>query len=130
MALTINLRNDSDLFLKVTGVYDDQVITPNSLVEDKTIQWEESNSSGSKNIACYSTVDCNTAAVTTMVIKWDNTGFYLTKGLTTGLYLQADAQFDDLHHALDIEDSVEAELCTFSSFPSNPVLNLSLKKNS
>ena len=46
MALTINFRNNSDLFAKIFGVFDDKVITPNSDIEDKTIQWDETNASG------------------------------------------------------------------------------------
>ena len=51
MALTINFRNNSDLFAKISGVFDDKVITPNSVIEDKTIQWDENNVNGEKNIS-------------------------------------------------------------------------------
>ena len=60
MAHTFNFRNNTDLYAKIAGVFEDKVITPNSEIEDKTIQWIESSSTGSKQIQLFSTEDCNT----------------------------------------------------------------------
>ncbi len=70
MALTINFRNNSDLFAKISGVFDDKVITPNSVVEDKTIQWDENSTNGEKNISLYPTEDCNTAPSATLKVPF------------------------------------------------------------
>lgn len=130
MALTINFRNNSELFAKISGAFNDEVITPNSLLEDKTIQWEENSSAGSKNIPLYPSVDCNTAPTGTLQVRWDNTGISVTKGTSlSGLKLDVDTQFSDLNYTLEIVDEVENELCSFESFPNNPILNLSLNKN-
>ena len=130
MALTINFRNNSDLFAKIFGVFDDKVITPNSDIEDKTIQWDETNPSGEKNISLYSTEDCNTTPSATLKVRWDGNGFYVTKGDSpAGLVLNADTKFSDLVFSTIVTDNVENELCTYESFPSEPEINLSLDKN-
>ena len=130
MALTINFRNNSDLFAKISGVFDDKVITPNSGIEDKTIQWDENNVNGEKNISLYSTEDCNTTPSATLKVRWDGNGFYVTKGDSPeGLVLKADTKFSDLVFSTIVTDNVENELCNYESFPSEPEINLSLDKN-
>lgn len=130
MALTINFRNNSELYAKISGAFNDEVITPNSLLEDKTVQWEETNSTGTKSIPLYSSVDCNTTPIGSLQLRWDNTGINVTKGTSlSGLKLDVDTQFSDLNYTLEIVDEVENELCSFESFPNNPILNLSLNKN-
>ena len=57
MAHTFNFRNNTEMFAKIAGVFEDQVITPNSALEDKTIQWEESNSSGTKQIQLFPSLE-------------------------------------------------------------------------
>ena len=130
MALTINFRNNSDLFAKIFGVFDDKVITPNSDIEDKTIQWDENNASGEKNISLYPTEDCNTTPSATLKVRWDGNGFYVTKGDSPeGLVLKADTKFSDLVFSTIVTDNVENELCNYESFPGEPEINLSLDKN-
>lgn len=130
MALKINFRNNSDLFAKIPGVFNDQVITPNSVIEDKTIQWDESSSDGTQNISLYSTEECNNTPLATLVVKWNSTGFYITKGSSpSGLSLNVDTKIADSVFSLEIVDDLENELCTFESYPSEPILNLSLDKN-
>ena len=130
MALTINFRNNSDLFAKISGVFDDKVITPNSVVEDKTIQRDENSTNGEKNISLYPTEDCNTAPSATLKVRWGANGFFVTKGESpAGLVLNADTKFSDLVFSTVVTDSAENELCYYESFPSEPEINLSLDKN-
>jgi len=130
MALTINFRNNSDLFAKISGVFDDKVITPNSSIEDKTIQWDETNSVGEKNVSLYPTEDCNTAPSATLKVRWTNEGFFVTKGTSpAGLVLNADCKFSDFVFSAVVTDDAENELCTYQTFPSEPEINLSLDKN-
>jgi hypothetical protein len=84
MAHTFNFRNNTDLYAKIAGVFEDKVITPNSEIEDKTIQWIESSSTGSKQIQLFSTEDCNTAPSVNATVRWDSDGIYVTKGSTPG----------------------------------------------
>ena len=129
MAHTFNFRNNTEMFAKIAGVFEDHVITPNSALEDKTIQWEESNSSGTKQIQLFPTEDCNTAPSVNATLRWDANGIYVTKGSTPG-----DFEFAvDMHtttweiHPV-ITGTTEEVVVAGDELPAEPIVNISCNK--
>jgi len=129
MAHTFNFRNNSDLFAKIAGVFEDQVITPNSEIEDKTIQWEETSSSGNKQIQLFPTEDCNTAPSVNATLRWDANGIYITKGTTPAdIELQIDMLTVSWEIHPVITESTEETILSGDELPAEPVVNISFNK--
>lgn len=129
MAHTFNFRNNSDLFAKIAGVFEDQVITPNSEIEDKTIQWEETSSSGNKQIQLFPTEDCNTAPSVNATLRWDANGIYITKGTTPAdIELQIDMITVSWEIHPVITESTEETILSGDELPAEPVVNISFNK--
>lgn len=80
MDITINLRNNTNFFIKISG--NEQVIEPNSNLEDKTIQW---TSSVGSEIKVYQTIECNTTPICVGNIQiTPNSGIFVDRGDITG----------------------------------------------
>lgn len=92
MAVTVNLRNNTDLFIKVDGI--EEVIVPNSEIEDKTIQWV---SNENKSIRLFPTIECNTQPNISGSISFvENDGIFVERGiLSTGSNVELDADITD-----------------------------------
>jgi len=81
MDITVNLRNNTNFFIKVAGI--DEVIAPNTELEDKTIQWK---SSVGKEIKIFSTVECTNPAICVGNIQiTPNSGIFVDRGDITGV---------------------------------------------
>lgn len=129
MAHTFNFRNNSDLFAKIAGVFEDQVITSNSEIEDKTIQWEETSTSGNKQIQLFPTEDCNTAPSINATLRWDTNGIYITKGTSPAdIELQIDMHTVSWEIHPVITETVEETILSGDELPSEPVVNISFNK--
>ena len=129
MAHTFNFRNNSDLFAKIAGVFEDQVITPNSEIEDKTIQWEETSSSGNKQIQLFPTEDCNTAPSVNATLRWDADGIYITKGTSPAdIELQIDMHTVSWEIHPVITETTEETILSGDELPAEPVVNISFNK--
>ena len=129
MAHTFNFRNNTDLFAKVAGAFDDQVITPNSEIEDKTIQWEDSSTSGSKQIQLFPTEDCNTAPSVNSTLRWDNDGIYVTKGTTpTDFELSIDMKTVSWEIHTTVSGTTEETILSGEELPSEFEINISCNK--
>lgn len=92
MSVTVNLRNNTDLFIKIDGI--DDVIVPNTELEDKTIQWI---STENKNIRLFPTIECNTAPNIQGTITFvENSGIFVERGnLDNGQNVELDADITD-----------------------------------
>lgn len=117
------------MFVKINGVFEDQVITPNSTLEDKTIQWEDSLSEGTKQIQFFSNEDCNTTPLVNSFLRWDASGIYVTKGSTPN-----DFEFCvDMHtntweiHPV-ITSTTEEVIVSGDELPLEPIVNISCNK--
>ena len=129
MAHTFNFRNNSDLFAKIAGVFEDQVITPNSEIEDKTIQWEETSTSGNKQIQLFPTEDCNTAPSINATLRWDVDGIYITKGTSPAdIELQIDMHTVSWEIHPVITETSEETILSGDELPAEPVVNISFNK--
>jgi hypothetical protein len=129
MAHTFNFRNNTDLYAKIAGVFEDQVITPNSEIEDKTIQWTESSSTGSKQIQLFPTEDCNTAPSVNATVRWDADGIYVTKGSTPGDFeMVVDMKTVSWEVHPVITGTTEETVVSGDELPAEPEDNISCNK--
>jgi len=126
MAVTVNLRNNTDLFIKVDGI--DEVIVPNNEVEDKTVQWV---SSENKTIRLFSTVECNTEPNFIGSLTFvENVGIFVERGFfTSGSNIELDADVTDTSNRIvQSTDEGGGKLLDWSSITSETELNLSYNK--
>lgn len=129
MAHTFNFRNNSGLFAKIAGVFEDQVITSNSEIEDKTIQWEETSTSGNKQIQLFPTEDCNTSPSINATLRWDADGIYITKGTSPAdIELQIDMHTVSWEIHPVITETSEETILSGDELPAEPVVNISFNK--
>jgi hypothetical protein len=122
MSVTVNLRNDTSLFIKVNGI--DEVIVPNSEVEDKTIQWI---SIENKTIQIFDNEACNGAPVCQGSLNFvTNDGIFVDRGDFSGAQLvkmQADV-LGKTEVILQIENGGGGKLLEWAEITSDTVLNL------
>jgi len=89
MSVIVNLRNNTTFFMKVNGV--DEIITPNSEIEDKTIQWV---STENKNIEIFDNETCTGQLICVSVLNFvNNDGIFVNRGDFNGaplVKMQAD----------------------------------------
>lgn len=83
MSVTVNLRNDTSLFIKVNGI--DGVIVPNTVEEDKTIQWI---STENKTIQFFNNEEANGTPVCEGSLTFvNNDGIFVKRGDFLGAQL-------------------------------------------
>jgi hypothetical protein len=125
MALIVNLRNMTDLFIKVDGI--DETIVPNTALDDRTIEWESDNN---KQIKFFSTEDCSGSPVLVSNLVIDQTdGVKVQRGTWSGtpnIVLEASANNITL-----IQDSngVEEKLVDWQEVTSETHVSLVFSKS-
>jgi hypothetical protein len=82
MSVTVNLRNNTTFFIKVNGI--DEVIVPNSEIEDKTIQWI---STENKNIQIFDSEEVNNLICQGSLNFVSNDGIFVDRGDINGTQL-------------------------------------------
>lgn len=126
MAVTVNLRNNTDFFIKVTGV--EEVIAPNSPIEDKTIQWV---SQDNKQISFFPTIECVGAPLIDGSISFVvNDGIFVDRGNISGaqsVKLYADIT-GTAHSVIQIENNGGGKLLSWELIDEDTVVNLSFDK--
>lgn len=126
MAVTVNLRNNTDFFVKVTGI--EEVISPNTPLEDKTIQWV---SQENKQISFFTTQDCSGAPTIVGSISFvTNDGIFVDRGNITGaqsIKLMADITGTPISIS-QLENNGATKLLEWSQIDQDTVVNLSFDK--
>lgn len=126
MSVTVNLRNNTDLFIKVDEI--DGVIVPNTEVEDKTIQWV---SSQNKTIRLFPSVECNTEPSFIGSLTFvENVGIFVERGsFTSGSNVELDADITNTSNRIvQYTDEGGGKILDWSSITSETELNLSYNK--
>jgi len=126
MSVTVNLRNNTDLFIKVDEI--DGVIVPNTEVEDKTIQWV---SSQNKTIRLFPSVECNTEPSFIGSLTFvENVGIFVERGsFTSGSNVELDADITNTSNRIvQSTDEGGGKILDWSSITSETELNLSYNK--
>lgn len=127
MSVTVNLRNNTDFFIKVNGV--DGVINPNTTLDDRTIQWV---SSENKQISFFPTEECNTSEVLTSSLTFvTNDGIFVERGTLSGagtVILDADIT-GTANRVVQSESNLVEKLLDWSELVPETVVNLSFNKN-
>jgi hypothetical protein len=89
MSVTVNLRNNTTFFIKVNGI--EEVIVPNTEIEDKTIQWV---STENKAIQIFNDEQCSGQPICTGSLNFvTNDGIFVDRGSFDGapsVKMQAD----------------------------------------
>jgi hypothetical protein len=89
MSVTVNLRNNTTFFIKVNGI--EEVIVPNTEIEDKTIQWV---STENKTIQIFNDEQCSGQPICTGSLNFvTNDGIFVDRGSFDGapsVKMQAD----------------------------------------
>jgi len=126
MSVTVNLRNNTELFIKVDEI--DGVIVPNTEVEDKTIQWV---SSQNKTIRLFPSVECNTEPSFIGSLTFvENVGIFVERGsFTSGSNVELDADITNTSNRIvQSTDEGGGKILDWSSITSETELNLSYNK--
>lgn len=126
MSVTVNLRNNTDLFIKVDGI--DEVIVPNTELEDKTIQWV---SSENKSIKLFPTIECNTQPNLSGTITFvQNDGIFVERGtLNNGSNVELEADVSELPIKINqTTNDGGGKLLDWSLVTPQTVVNLSYNK--
>lgn len=122
MALTVNLRNDTSLFIKVNGI--EGVIVPNTSDEDKTIQWFGTDN---KTIEFFTTIECVGSPLGVGNLSFiTNDGIYVNRGDFSSqiVKMQADA-LDNLNYVVQTTNGQEQKLLDWPTDVDGTVINLS-----
>jgi hypothetical protein len=124
MSVTVNLRNNTDLWVKVDGI--DETIAPNTVLEDKTHQWI---STDNKSIRFFSTVNCDGAPILTSTLTFhENVGIKVNRGNLEGAQIvRLDADCGS-NRILQEENGVEEILIEWSQITPDCEVNLSFNK--
>lgn len=126
MAVTVNFRNNTDFFAKISGI--EEVITPNSQIEDKTIQWV---SNENKQFSFFGTEDCGGAPLFVGTLSFvSNDGIFLDRGTISGpqtVKLYAD-KTDTAHQFEQTENGGGGKFLDWSLVDDETVLNLNFDK--
>ena len=89
MSVIVNLRNNTTFFIRVNGV--EEIIVPNSEIEDKTIQWV---STENKTIEIFDNETCSGQPICVSNINFlNNDGIFVNRGNFNGsplVKMQAD----------------------------------------
>ena len=127
MSVTVNLRNNTDFFIKVNGI--EEVINPNSELEDKTIQWI---STENKEITFFSTQECNTPQLFKSLLTFvTNDGIFVDRGEISGtqtVTLDADITGTAIR-VIQSENGSAEKLLNWEEIGPETVVNLSFNKN-
>lgn len=121
MALKINLRNNTSLFIKVEGF--DDVIVPNTQLDDRTFSWE---SDSNKTISFFINEECTNLSFTGSISLVSNDGIFVDRGnqVTNTIKLDADISSTALRIIQDT-NGTGGKLLEFSEITPTTTVNLS-----
>ena len=121
MALKINLRNNTSLFIKVEGF--DDVIVPNTPLDDRTFSWE---SDSNKTISFFINEECTNLSFTGSISLVSNDGIFVDRGnqVTNTIKLDADISSTALRIIQDT-NGTGGKLLEFSQITPTTTVNLS-----
>lgn len=123
MSVTVNLRNNTTFFMKVDGI--EEVIVPNSEIEDKTHQWI---STENKSIKIFDNEECNGQPICQGNLNFvENDGIFVDRGNFVGAQLvkmQADITGAS-EYLIHIENVGIQKLLDWSEIDTETTVNLS-----
>ena len=121
MALKINLRNNTSLFIKVEGF--DDVIVPNTPIDDRTFSWE---SDSNKTISFFTNEECTNLSFTGSISLVSNDGIFVDRGnqVTDTIKLDADISSTALR-IIQETNGTGGKLLEFSEITPTTTVNLS-----
>lgn len=121
MALKVNLRNNTSLFIKVEGF--DDVIVPNTPLDDRTFNWE---SDSNKVISFFTNEECTNLSFTGSISLVSNDGIYVDRGNQASNTIKLDADISSTALRI-IQDSngTGGKLLEFSEITPTTSVNLS-----
>jgi hypothetical protein len=134
---TINLRNNTDFFVKVDGISgikntpelaDETIIAPNSTIEDKTIQWV---SVENKQIHFYTNERGDGGSICDSSLVFNvNDGVYVNRGVqTSGNTIKLNADVTDTFKRVELEtEGPNEKLLNWELLNDSTVINLSFNK--
>jgi hypothetical protein len=134
---TINLRNNTDFFVKIDGISgivntpelaDETMIAPNSTIEDKTIQW---SSVENKQIHFYTNERGDGGSICDSSLMFNvNDGVYVNRGVqTSGNTIKLDADIFETALRVSLEtDGPDEKLLDWELLNDSTVINISFNK--
>lgn len=122
MSVTFNLRNDTSLFIKVNGIED--VIVPNTPLEDKTIQWFANEN---KIIEFFPTIEClGTPLGVGNITFITNDGLYVNRGDFGAQVVKMQADVNSIsNYYFQETNQPEHKLLEWSEITDETVVNIS-----
>jgi hypothetical protein len=134
---TINLRNNTDFFVKVDGISgivntpelaDETMIAPNGTIEDKTIQW---SSVENKQIHFYTNERGDGGSICDSSLIFNvNDGVYVNRGVqTSGNTIKLNADVTDTFNRVELEtEGPDQKLLDWELLNDSTVINISFNK--
>jgi len=124
MSVTVNLRNNTDFWVKVNGV--DETIQPNTPLDDRTYQWI---SLENKSINFFENNTCEGAPVFTSTLTFEeNSGIKINRGnLSDDLSIKLDADSKGFR-VFQQHNGPDELLLEWSLIDDDCVVNLDFKK--
>jgi hypothetical protein len=133
----INLRNNTDFFVKVDGISgivntpelaDQTMIAPNSTIEDKTIEWTGTDN---KQIHFYTNERGDGGSICDSSLMFNvNDGVYVNRGVqTSGNIIKLDADIFETALRVSLEtDGPDEKLLDWELLNDSTVINISFNK--
>lgn len=121
MALKVNLRNNTSLYIKVEGF--DDVLVPNTPLDDRTFSWE---SDSNKVISFFTNEECTNLSFTGSLSLVNNDGIYVDRGNQTANSIKLDADISSSFLRIVQESNgTGGKLMEFSEITPDTTVNLS-----
>lgn len=121
MALKVNLRNNTSLYIKVEGFED--VVVPNTPLDDRTFSWE---SDSNKVISFFTNEECTNLSFTGSLSLVNNDGIYVDRGNQTANSIKLDADISSSFLRIVQESNgTGGKLMEFSEITPDTTVNLS-----
>lgn len=123
MSVTVNLRNNTTFFMRVNGI--EEIIVPNSEIEDKTHQWV---STDNKTIQIFDNESCSGMPICEGNLSFiTNDGIYVDRGNFSGAQLvkmQADIT-EKAENIIQVENAGSQKLHDWADVTPETIVNLS-----
>ncbi len=121
MALKVNLRNNTNLFIKVEGF--DDVIVPNTPLDDRTFSWE---SDSNKNISFFNNEECTSLSFTGSLTIVSNDGIFVDRGNQSSDTIKLDADISSTAlRVIQESNGTGGKLIEFNEITPDTTVNLS-----
>lgn len=121
MALKVNLRNNTSLYIKVEGF--DDIIVPNTPLDDRTFSWESDNN---KVISFFLNEECTNLSFTGSITLVNNDGIFVDRGNQTTDTIKLDADISSsVLRLLQESNGTGGKLMEFNEITPETTVNLS-----